>query len=351
MLRSIRAGFTLIELLVVITVLAILLALLLPAVQSAREAARRIQCGNNLKQLGLGVQQYEMVWGNYPPSLVLSGKGNTPDWVGGWSLNSRILAFIEQGVIFNSINFAATHMDPVNLTVTAQSVGLFVCPSEVNPQPYSAPYGYTSITNYGWSMGDWYVWGGFGSLPSRSAFAPNRSRRPSEFLDGLAFTLLASEVRSRQELLVNCANLSQVNSPLSQIGPDVPPHQVIPTLQDGMTVSDSGHTAWADGQVSQTGITTAWGPNTRVSTSVDPDSVGGNPAAAALERDLDLLGTPETSGGPTYAAVTSRSYHPGGVNVLLGDGSVRFIRQSITGRTWRALGTVSGSEIISADQY
>jgi prepilin-type N-terminal cleavage/methylation domain-containing protein/prepilin-type processing-associated H-X9-DG protein len=350
MLRSLRAGFTLIELLVVITVLAILLALLLPAVQSAREAARRMQCSNNLKQLGLGLQQYELVWGNYPPSLVLSGKGNTTDWVGGWSLNSRILAFIEQGVLFNSINFTTDHTAPVNLTVTSQSVSLFVCPSEVNPQPCSAIFGYTNVTDYGWSMGDWYVWGGFGSVPSKSAFAPNRSRRPSEFVDGLAYTLIASEVRGRQEQLINCSNLAQLNSPLAQIPPDVPPGQVIPTQTAGITISDAGHTVWADGQVAQTGVTTAWSPNTKVSTTVDPESVGQS-TAAALARDLDLIGTPETSGGPTFAALTSRSYHPGGVNVLMGDGSVRFVKQSIIGMTWRALGTVNGNEIISADQY
>src|SRR5271157_858574 len=107
--RATKTGFSLIELLVVVTILSLMMALLLPAVQSAREAARRIQCANNLKQLGLGLQQYETNYGTYPPSMVLSGKAFTPDWVGGWSLNGRILSFVEQGTLFNAINFSTDH--------------------------------------------------------------------------------------------------------------------------------------------------------------------------------------------------------------------------------------------------
>ncbi len=94
-------------------------------------------------------------------------------------------------------------------------------------------------------------------------------------------------------------------------------------------------------------MTTAWSPNTKVMVSLQ-DSV---PLQPLFSEDLDLVGIPESSGGPTFAAVTSRSCHPGGVNVLFGDGSVRFIKQTINGNTWRALGSVNGSEIISADEY
>ena len=104
MRRSSRAGFTLIELLVVIAVLAILIALLLPAVQSAREAARRLKCKTNLKQLGLGLVQYNEALGSFPPALLISGKGNTVDSVSGWSVNSRILPFIEQPGLYNALN-------------------------------------------------------------------------------------------------------------------------------------------------------------------------------------------------------------------------------------------------------
>ena len=109
-----RRGFTLIELLVVIAILSVLIALLLPAVQAARESARRLQCSNNLKQIGLGLHNYESADGVFPPSLVTSGTGNVVTWSGGWSAQARVLPFMEQGAMFNAINFAATYSDASN---------------------------------------------------------------------------------------------------------------------------------------------------------------------------------------------------------------------------------------------
>jgi prepilin-type N-terminal cleavage/methylation domain-containing protein/prepilin-type processing-associated H-X9-DG protein len=347
--RATKTGFSLIELLVVVTILGLMMALLLPAVQSAREAARRIQCTNNLKQLGLGLQQYETGYGVYPPSMVLSGKGNTTYWVGGWSVNSRILSFTDQNTLFNAINLSTNQTAPMNLTVTGQSFGVFVCPSEVSPQSYDASFGSSAVSTIGWCMGDWYVWGGFGALPNRTAFGPNLSRSAADFRDGLSSTLLASEVRSHQFERTDCGVLSEMNTPSSILPPDVPPTVVTPLLgSDGpCTLSSAGHVSWADGSVDQSGMTTAWTPNTKVVVSLQDGVKLQSPSSA----DLDLVGTPEISGGPTFAAITSRSYHPGGVNVLFGDGSVRFIKETINGNTWRALGSVSGSEIISAEQY
>ena len=105
--------------------------------------------------------------------------------------------------------------------------------------------------------------------------------------------------------------------------------------------------SWADGGVNESGMTTAWTPNTKVVVSLHDGANLQSPSSV----DLDLEGTPETSGGPTFAAVTSRSYHPGGVNALFGDGSVHFIKDAINGNVWRALGSVNGVEIISADQF
>src|SRR5436189_1603757 len=112
MQRSYRhRGFTLIELLVVIAIIAVLIALLLPAVQAAREAARRIQCTNNLKQLGLGLHNYESVAGAFPPSNVVQGTANTVVWRGGFSALARVLPFMEQGVAFSALNFSFSHTD------------------------------------------------------------------------------------------------------------------------------------------------------------------------------------------------------------------------------------------------
>src|SRR5262245_28264316 len=134
-MRSDRSrGFTLIELLVVIAIIAVLIALLLPAVQAAREAARRIQCTNNLKQLGLAVANYEGTVGSLPPSVVVAANG-TAFWSNGWSVHGRLLPFVEQGSAFNAVNFTLNYSSPENSTVPAMTVATFVCPSEVHPEP------------------------------------------------------------------------------------------------------------------------------------------------------------------------------------------------------------------------
>src|SRR4051812_22052043 len=115
MRRTPRRGFTLIELLVVIAIIAVLIALLLPAVQAAREAARRIQCTNNMKQLGLAIHNYESVAGALPPSLVFARYGST-NWNNGWSIHGRLLPFMEQGNAFNSINFTNNYSQAGNTT-------------------------------------------------------------------------------------------------------------------------------------------------------------------------------------------------------------------------------------------
>src|SRR5437899_539729 len=109
--RPRRQGFTLIELLVVIAIIATLIALLLPAVQSAREAARRMQCSNNLKQIGLGLHNYESIASAFPPSNILAGTGNAVTWLNGFSVHCRILPFMEQGMAFNALNFNFRHLD------------------------------------------------------------------------------------------------------------------------------------------------------------------------------------------------------------------------------------------------
>jgi prepilin-type N-terminal cleavage/methylation domain-containing protein len=120
-----RSGFTLIELLVVIAIIDVLIALLLPAVQAAGEAARRIQCTNNLKQIGLALHNYESTFGGYPPSMCSTGVGNTIIWINGWSALARVLPYVEQYNMFNAANFTMWKEDPPNTTIVALKVVMF----------------------------------------------------------------------------------------------------------------------------------------------------------------------------------------------------------------------------------
>jgi prepilin-type N-terminal cleavage/methylation domain-containing protein/prepilin-type processing-associated H-X9-DG protein len=337
-----RRGFTLIELLVVIAVIGVLIALLLPAVQAAREAARRSQCTNNLKQLGLAIHQYETAVGALPPTLLITGAGTSVTWTNSFGPFPRILPSSEGQAIFNATNFDLDIFAPPNNTIRGQVVSLLICPSEISPPFRDEPRGRMGITSYGFCTGEWYIWGGLAGGPrNRVAFGPNLSRRWSELRDGLSNTLLLSEGRAFLDYYRDCPTLANIQNPVQVPPPDADPYTLAPEYLVGCVLKQGeGRTEWYESGTHHTGFTTAWTPNRKIA---------GGPGR--IYPDLDLTSSREKLGRPTFAAVTARSYHPGGVNVVLGDGSVRFVKDGVAGTVWRALGTVAGNEPVPGDAF
>ena len=344
-------GFTLIELLVVIAIIAVLIALLLPAVQAAREAARRAQCTNNLKQMGLALHNYESVAGAFPPSNVVFLSPITNKITGSFSVHARILPFMELGVTFNSINFIYTHRDFQNSTVVATMVNFFACPSDPNlgaTTPNIFPSGvYPQVTSYGFNMGDWFIWNGMSnagvslSPKTRSAFGVNMSRGIADFVDGTSGTVMATDAKALQPFCNVGAQFANINDPNNPPATNSGYSAIAPEYL-GATCSvkpaGQGHTAWVDGNPQETGMSTAWPPNKMTQ----------NPINFA---DLDIMTVLTSKNLPIFGAITARSYHSGGVNTLMGDGSVRFVKSSVNGDVWRGLGTVNGGEIVPSDAF
>jgi len=327
-MRHSRRAFTLIELLVIIAIIAILVGLLVPAVQKVREAANRMKCANNLKQIGLALHNYQSVAEKYPPG------GNYP--VGAiandvYSVQARLLPFIEQGNLYAQIDLNAT--PATQLQVIGQRIAIYLCPSEIADRPRDQGGGkITYPLNYGANFGTWFIWspatgqGGDGALPV------NLQARPADFLDGLSNTIAFSEVKAYQSYVRNTAAPTGLGQPFPS---DIA--AVTNLAATGSYRGEVGHTEWTDSPCHQTGVSFVFTPNTRV-----PFTSGSN------TLDIDLLTQVEGSHAskPSYAAITSRSYHGGGVNSLLMDGSVRFVAQSIASSTWRALGTRAGGEVL-----
>ena len=329
-------GFTLIELLVVIAIIAVLIALLLPAVQSAREAVRCAQCVNNLKQIGIALHNYNDTQGILPMGSEQYGKWDTTCsyWPYGHSLFTFILPYIEDGTIFNAANFNfvanadspqnGVFPGPAQVTALQTQIATYICPSESSPMTYrstlfpSSQTSYASVLGYKDTVRWWYSC--LNQIPPDGVFGLDYSSRLAQITDGTSNTLFVGEAsRFRNE------TESWYNEWTSAIwwGSSIPGvtrfaaiATTAPRLNANLQIPDPIPS------ISYTGDVDSW--------VYDP-----NPAVNALNA----------------GQFGFRSQHPSGANFLFGDGSVKFLKDSINLVVYRGLSTKDRQEVISADSF
>lgn len=350
--RGRSGGFTLIELLVVIAIIGILIALLLPAVQAAREAARRSQCVNNLKQIALACHNYIDQNSVLPPQcsgpiLPTAGYAYDDGWGFGWHLS--ILPYIEQQPAFNAYNYSVKSRGPENSTVGYMQIGSFLCPSDDSKQQPAYPWGTSNY--FGNNGGPGCIRRFTGTMVAGSAWTTHANLGVvglESIRDGTSSTALMSErlMGIRDNSFLPTANsidakrgfFELTNGPVAD-GNDsaaalafLQQCKSLPGTQQAANSLCIGY-IWVTGYyVHQTNFYNHWG----------------TPNMLACHNQTQESGQVwEASNG--IAPPTSN--HPGGVNIAMADGSVRFVRDTVSPSTWWALGTRAGGEAISSDSY
>ena len=353
-----RSAFTLIELLVVIAIIAVLIALLLPAVQAAREAARRSQCSNNLKQLGLGLHNYLSAQNVFPPGRIntyVAGNGHC------WSAYSQMLAQLEQSGLFNAMNFSM-NPDPDYTTTTAAAnktaavtvLNALVCPSDSGPTLVPVGGGPYAVHNYPLNVGSGYSLVQSPPAPMTAPdgiFYENSAVGMASIFDGSSHTVAIGEtVRStagsptgfngltvfRQDPL---AGFVITGTNTAGNGPPITSDADYASLCQ--TASPPGFQAtrgvkWLYGAPGHSMYNHRRPPNDR-----RVDCRGGLPHSDKSLADWQNLSL----------NVTSRSRHPGGANILFCDGHVQFVKDSTSMAAWQAIGTRNGGEVVGDDQF
>ncbi len=343
------SGFTLIELLVVISIIGVLIALLLPAVQAAREAARRIQCTNNLKQIGLALHNYLGATGVFPPGYVTTinrnvldacdqDAENTPgqsvDQGTGWAWGSMILPYMEQPAVFNSINFNLSVAYHDNDTCSLTSLGCYLCPSD--PGPATIPvfadppdpaqpgtYSASKIVDT-LSRGNYVGMYGLGEVCSQSGAndSPNNN--------GIGPLGQHAGIFYRNSRI----SIADVIDGTSQ------------TIAVGERSHNLSYVTWVARSID------GWlGITSPIEGGTDQFNPSPEECWTQVLGPAGLEDGPRTINNPEAHVEDYWSRHPGGANFLFADGSVHFLKSSINQAPWRALATRAGSEVISVSDY
>ncbi|MBI1322584.1 DUF1559 domain-containing protein [bacterium] len=315
-----RRAFTLIELLVVIAIIAVLISLLLPAVQSAREAARRAQCVNNLKQIGLGMANYESAFRSYPPGYLSAPAGDAVhgpanpvslDSGPGWAYGTMLTPFLEQSAVYQALNVNIPSWSPANETGTRTSLATFLCPS-VSEESKAFDVIDASGTRLGRFSRSHYVLNAGNNEPWMYQTFDHRN-----IADGPFYRNSATTVAAVTDGLSNTLFMGEHSAILSDKTwvATVPGAVVCPKPRFALSLCDYAATL----------VLTHSGPSAFEGGIIHPPN--------------------------SQAAHVCQMYseHPGGANIMLGDGSVRFIKATINQRVWAALATKSGGEVISAE--
>lgn len=308
-----KGGFTLVEMLVAIMIIGILAALIVPAVQQARESARRVLCSNNLHQLGIAVNAYAAGFGIMPP-------GNHSH---GYSLHSCLLPYIEQGALFNSINFLVrphllTFQPGPNATVFGVSLSVFLCPSDRQPS------GSRACTSYCGNMG-------YGRCQDMPYGACNNG----------AISMLSSAPISLQAVSDGLSNTVAVSEWLFNPSPPIRKDDKRSVFQ--LPVPQGSAAQYEDSVSFCRGLAIA---QAAIDEGRGENWFHGTIAKTLYTHALPVGGRTCINGSSTLLGiVTAVSQHPGGANTGFADGHVSFIRDTISTATWRSMGTRAGNDV------